>query len=56
MDFFLLIILVVWSMESCSSVSDKFDIRKYYDKPYCEKAKVGNQDVEKCYKVIEVQK
>jgi len=37
-------------------VDGKYDIRRYYEKPYCEKAKVGNTEIEKCYKVVEVVK
>lgn len=43
-------------VNSCDQVNEQYDIRKYYDKPYCEKAKVGNTEIEKCYKVIEVTK
>lgn len=38
------------------TVDSHYDIRKYYNKPYCEKAKIGNSEVEKCYKLMEIQK
>lgn len=39
---------------SSNKVEQKYDLRSYYDKPYCEKQKVGNEMIKKCYKVIEV--
>lgn len=41
------------SIVSCVDES-KYDIRQYYDKPYCEESKVGAETIKKCYNVVEV--
>lgn len=53
MEFFFLVALIVIGF---NCVDKHYDVRKYYDKPYCEKQKVGNETVEKCYKLVEVKK
>lgn len=31
-----------------------FNIKNYFDKPYCEQVVIGNQTIKKCWKVVEI--
>lgn len=52
--FELMFFLCILTLATFNTVSNNYDIRKYYDKPYCESVKVLNQKVKKCYKLVEV--
>lgn len=54
MTYFIGLILGFLLASSVSVVESKYDIRSYYDKPYCEEFKVGADKIKKCYKVVEI--
>lgn len=49
-----LILILLLLIAGLTTVDNSYDIRKYYNKPYCEEVKVGAEKIKKCYKVVEV--
>lgn len=53
MDAFLVVILLAFMASNWNNVPGNRDIKQYFDKPYCEETKLGNETIKKCWKVVE---
>lgn len=49
-----LLFMLGFILGSWGTVSSDYDIRKHYDKPYCEEQKIGKDKIKKCYEVKEM--
>lgn len=54
MDLFWPILFLIFTITTWTNVDGHYDIRKYYDNPYCEEHHVGKDLIKRCYKVEEV--
>lgn len=52
MDGLLIIVIMIQLWANWDKVSPGYDIRKYFDKPYCEEQKLGPEKIKKCWKVV----
>jgi len=51
-DFFFVIAVIIFF--GFTTVDNSRDIKAYFDKPYCEKVKLGTETISKCWKVVPV--
>lgn len=52
MDGLLLIVVLFQGFVMWNQVPKKYDIRKFFDKPYCEEQQLGPEKIKKCWKVV----
>jgi hypothetical protein len=54
MDVFLIIFVIFQAVVINWKVNPEYDIRKYFDKSYCEQVTLGKEEVKKCWTVKEI--